>query len=93
MLSRRIAVLLLLTLGLGVSAQAKPLAVDAAFPRQGGVLEELMTYGATMLLMLKDGGGLCGTGYCPYPPPPPPPGHTMSIMVSKPRPAGKGSLP
>ena len=94
MLSRRIAAGLLLTLGLGVSAQAKPLAVDAVFPRQGGVLEELMTYGATMLMMLKDGGGgLCGTGYCPYPPPPPPPGHVISVVVVKPRPAGKGSLP
>jgi hypothetical protein len=93
MLSRRIVAILLLTLGSGVSAQAKPLAVDAAFPRQGGVLEELMTYGATLFLTMKEGGGLCGTGYCPTPPPPPPPGHTMSLMVFKPRPVRKGSLP
>jgi hypothetical protein len=93
MSSRRIAALLLLTLGLGVPAQAKPPAAGAVFPRQGGVLEELMTYGATLFLVLKDGGGLCGTGYCPTPPPPPPPGHTMSIMVFKPRPVRKGSLP
>jgi hypothetical protein len=52
-----------------------------------------MTYGATLFLVLKDGGGLCGTGYCPTPPPPPPPGHVMSIMVFKTRPVGKGSLP
>lgn len=91
MLIRRIAAILLLTLGLGVPAQAKPPAAGAA-PRQGGVLEELTAYGATLLLALKD-GGLCGTGYCPTPPPPPPPNHTMSIVAFNPRPVGKGSLP
>jgi hypothetical protein len=92
MSSRRIAALLLLTLGSGVPAQAKPPAAGAAFPRQGGVLEELMTYGATLFL-LKDGDDRCGTAYCPTPPPGPPPGHTMSLMVFKPRPVRKGSLP
>jgi hypothetical protein len=90
---RRIAAALLLTLGLGVPAQAKPPAAGAAFPRQGGVLEELTTYGATLLLMLKEGGGLCGSGYCPTPPPPPPPIHDMSLVAAKPRQAGKGSHP
>lgn len=96
MLNRRIAALLLLTLGCGVPAQAKPLAAGAASPRQRGVLEELTAYGASLLLALKDDTyPWCGTGYCPTPPSPPPPGHgghTMSSMV-KPRPAGKGSLP
>ena len=96
MLNRRIAVLLLLTLGFGVSAQAKPLASGAASPRQRGVLAELTAYGASLLLALKDDAHpWCGTGYCPTPPSPPPPGqggHTMS-NIDKPRPAGKGSLP
>jgi hypothetical protein len=91
MSSRRIAAVLLLTLGFGVPAHAKPPTAGAAFPRQGGVLEELSAYGATLFLMLKEGGGLCGSGYCPTPPPPPPPGHTMSIVASKPRQVGKGS--
>ncbi|HSS49843.1 MAG TPA: hypothetical protein VLX28_12960 [Thermoanaerobaculia bacterium] len=90
MSSRLIAALLLLTLGFGVPAQAKPPAAGAAFPRQGGVLEELTAYGATLLLALKD-GGLCGQGYCPTPPPPPPPIHIMSIVAVQPRPVGKGS--
>jgi len=92
MLSRRIAAILLLTLGFGVPAQAKPPAAGAAFPRQGGILEELTAYGATLLLALKD-GGLCGSGYCPTPPPPPPPNHTMSIVVFNPPQVGKGSHP
>jgi len=93
MLSRWIAAGLLLILGFGVPAQAKPLAADVAFPHQGGVLEELSAYVAALFLMLKSDGGLCGTGYCPTPPPPPPPGHVISIVAGKPRPAGKGSLP
>jgi hypothetical protein len=88
---RRIAAILLLTLGFGVSAQAKPPAAGAAFPRQGSILEELTAYGATLLLELKD-GGLCGSGYCPTPPPPPPPIHSMSV-VFKPRPVRRGSHP
>lgn len=91
---RCIATLSLLILGFGIPAQAKPLAAGAAFPRQGGVLEELTAYGASLLPALKDGSPWCGgTGYCPTPPPPPPPGqggHTMSGVV-KPHPAGKGS--
>ena len=93
MLNRRIAALLLLTLGFGVSAQAKPLAAGPASHGQGGVLEALTAYGASLLLTLKDDAHpWCGTGYCPTPPSPPPPGHTMSSVV-KPHPAGKGSLP
>jgi hypothetical protein len=95
MLNRRIAALLLLTLGFGVSAQAKPLAAGAASHRQGGVLEAFAAYGASLARVLKDVSPWCGTGYCPTPPPPPPPGsggHTMSNIV-KPHPAGKGSLP
>ena len=86
---RCIATVLLLTLGFGVPAQAKPAAAAAASPRQGGVLEELTAYGVALFLTLKDGEGRCGTAYCPTPPPPPPPGHTMSLVV-KPAPAGKG---
>ena len=94
---RPIAAALLLTLGLGVPAQAKPLAAGAAFHGQGGVLEALTAYGASLLLSLKDSSSpWCGeTGYCPTPPSPPPPGqggHNMS-NITKPRPAGKGSLP
>jgi hypothetical protein len=90
---RPIVAALLLTLGLGVPAQAKPLAAGAVLHGQGGVLEELTAYGASLLRALKDGSPWCGeTGYCPTPPGPPPPGHTMSSIV-KPHPAGKGSLP
>jgi hypothetical protein len=93
MLNRRIAVLLLLTFGCGVSAQAKPLASGAASPRQRGILEELTSYGASLLLALKDDGyPWCGHAYCPTPPTPPPPGHTMS-SITKPHASGKGSLP
>jgi hypothetical protein len=88
---RWIATGLLLTLGFGVPAQAKPSAAGAASSRQGGVLEGLTSYGVALFLKLRDGGGLCGMGYCPTPPPPPPP--VMSIAVFKPRPARKGSLP
>jgi hypothetical protein len=88
---RPIATALLLTLALGVPAQAKPPAAGAAFHGQGGVLEELTAYGASLLRALKD-YPWCGMGYCPTPPSPPPPGHTMSNIV-KPHPAGKGSLP
>ena len=89
---RCIVTALLLTLGLGIPAQAKPPAAGAASHRQGGVLEEITAYGAALLVALKD-GGLCGTGYCPTPPPPPPPFHDMSIAAFKPRSFGKGSLP
>lgn len=65
MSSHRIAAILLLTLGFGVPAQAKPPVAGAASPRQGGILEELSAYGATLLLTLKDGGVLCGSGYAP----------------------------
>jgi hypothetical protein len=86
---RCIATVLLLTLGFGVPAQAKPSAA-AASPRQGGVLEELMAYGVALFLPIKDGGPKCGDpAYCPTPPGPPPPGHTMSLMA-KPAPGGKG---
>jgi len=91
---RPIAAALLLTLGLGIPAQAKPLAAGAAFHGQGGVLEELTAHGASLLRALKD-YPWCGQAYCPTPPSPPPPGqggHTMSNIV-KPHPAGKGSLP
>jgi len=86
---RYTATVLLLTLGLGVPAQAKPAAAGTASPRQEGVLEELKSFGGTLFQTLTDGGPLCGMGYCPTPPQPPPPIHTMSIMV-KPAPAGKG---
>ena len=85
---RCIATGLLLTLGFGVPAQAKPPAAGAASPRQGSVLEELTAYGVALLLKLQD-GERCGTSYCPTPPDPPPPGHTMSLMA-KPAPGGKG---
>lgn len=88
-----IATVLLLTLGFGVPAQAQLPTAGAVSPRQGSVLEELTTYGVALFLTLKEGGGLCGTGYCPTPPPPPPPGHTISIVAFKPRLARKGSLP
>lgn len=86
---RCIVTALLLTLGLGLPAQAKP---PAASPRQGGVLEGLTAYGAALFLALKD-GAQCETGWCPTPPPPPPPIHNMSIAVFKPRPVRRGSLP
>ena len=85
---RCIATVLLLTLGFGVPAQAKPLAAAAASPRLGDILEELTAYGIALFLPLKD-GERCGIGYCPTPPQPPPPGHTMSLMA-KPAPGGKG---
>ena len=88
---RCIATVLLLTLGFGVPAQAKPLAATAASPRLGDILEELTAYGVALFLALKD-GDLCGMGYCPTPPPPPPI-HNMSFAVFKPRPARRGSLP
>jgi len=91
MSSRWIAIALLLSLGFGVPAQAKPPAAGAASPRQGGVLEELTAHGLALFLALKD-GDLCGMGYCPTPPPPPPI-HNMSFAVFKPRPARRGSLP
>ncbi|HEY2294045.1 MAG TPA: hypothetical protein VGM86_25365 [Thermoanaerobaculia bacterium] len=84
---------LLLTLGLGLPAQAKPPAAGAASPRQGGVLEGLTAYGVALFLAVKDDGGLCGMGYCPTPPPPPPPIHTMSNGIFKPRPVRRDSLP
>ena len=93
-----VAAVLLLTLGLGVPAQAKPLAAGAALHGQGSALEVLTAYGASLLRMVKDTSPWCGSGYCPTPPPPPPPGqggHTMSSVV-KPHLAGlagKGSLP
>ncbi|HEY4597101.1 MAG TPA: hypothetical protein VIJ02_11910 [Thermoanaerobaculia bacterium] len=83
---------LLLTLGLGLPAQAKPPAAGAASLRQGGVLEGLAAYGAALLLALKD-DPLCGRGYCPTPPPPPPPIHNMSNAVFKPLPGRRGSRP
>lgn len=87
---RCIAAVVLLTLGFGVPAQAKPPAAGAASSRQGSVLEELTAYGAALIVGLKFGeGGLCGTGYCPTPPPPPPP--IMSIAAFKPHPVRKGS--
>lgn len=89
---RWIATALLLTLGLGVPAQAKSPAAGIVSPRHGGVLEELTAYGAALFLALKSGGAQCEpTGWCPTPPPPPPP--IMSIGVFKPRPARRGSLP
>jgi hypothetical protein len=88
---RWIATVLLLTLGFGVPAQAKPPAAGAASPRQGGVLEELTAYGVALFLALED-EPLCGLGYCPTPPPPPPPGQHMSFAVFKPRPVRKGPL-
>ena len=87
---RCIVATLLLTLGLGIPAQAKPPAAGAASPRQGDVLEGLNAYGAALLEVLKD-GGLCGSGYCPTPPPPPPP--ILSNGIFKPRPVRRGSLP
>jgi hypothetical protein len=90
--TRWIAAASLLTLGLGIPAQAKPLAVGAASPRQGGVLEGLAAYGAALFRALKN-EPWCGQGYCPTPPPPPPPGHFMSDAVFKPRPVGRGFLP
>ena len=87
---RWIATVLLLTLGLGVPAQAKPPAAGTASLRQGGILEELTAYGVALFLALKD-TDQCQTGYCPTPPPPPPPIHTMSIMASNPSSLGKGS--
>ena len=96
MLNRRIAALLLLTLGFGASAQAKPLAAGAASYGQGGVLEALTAYGASLARVLKsDPVPWCGRAYCPTPPSPPPPGsggQTMSNGV-KPHLAGKGALP
>lgn len=89
---RWIATALLLTLGFGLPAQAKPPVAGAASPRQGGVLEELTAYGVALFLALKD-EPLCGTGYCPTPPPPPPPGHRMSIMAFHPLSVRKGPLP
>src|SRR5215510_1083792 len=92
---RWMATVLLLTLGFGIPAQAKPPAAGAASPRQWGVLEGLTAYGAALFLALKD-DPLCGSGWCPTPPPPPPPIHYMSITsipVFKPRPIEKGSLP
>jgi hypothetical protein len=86
------ATLLLLTLGFGIPAQAKSSAAGAASLRQGGVLDELTAFGVAFFLRFKE-DPKCGTGYCPTPPGPPPPGHTISIMVSGPRPVGKGSLP
>jgi hypothetical protein len=86
---RCIATGLLLTLGFGVPAQAKPPAASAASHRQGGILEELTAYGVALFLTLKYDGERCGTAYCPTPPGPPPPGHTMSL-IAKPAPAGKG---
>ncbi len=91
------AAAILLTLGLALPAQAKPLAAGAAFHGQGGVLEALTACGASLARVLKlTSAPWCGTGYCPTPPPPPPPGsgggQTMSSIV-KPHPAGKGSLP
>ena len=92
-MSRWIATVLLLTLGFGIPAQAKPPAAGAASSRQRGFLEEITAYGAALFSTLKEGGGLCGTGWCPTPPPPPPPGHEMSIGVFKTRSFGRGSLP
>ena len=89
---RRIATVLILTFGFGISAQAKLLVAGAASPGQGGVLEEITSYSVALFLTLKSGGGLCGTGYCPTPPPPPPPIHSMSLRVIKPRPFREGSL-
>jgi hypothetical protein len=90
---RRIATVLLLTLGFGIPAQAKAPAAGAVSPAQGGVLEEITAYSVAQFLKLTTGdGGLCGTGYCPTPPPPPPPIHNMSISIFKPRPIRKGSL-
>jgi hypothetical protein len=83
----------LLTLGLGLPAQAKPSAAGTVSLRQGGVLEEITAFGVALFLTLKSGGGLCGTGYCPTPPPPPPPFHDMSIAAFKPHSLGKGSRP
>ena len=83
---------LLLTLGFGIPAQAKPPAAGAASPRQGGVLEGLTAYGVALLHALKD-DPLCGSGYCPTPPPPPPPVHYMSVWVFKPRTFRRDSLP
>lgn len=88
---RWIATALLLTLGLGVPAQAKPPGAGAASPRQGGVLDELTAYGVALFLTLKN-GDLCGLGYCPTPPPPPPV-HNMSFAAFKPLPARRGSRP
>jgi len=89
---RWIAAVLLLTLGFGLPAQAKPPAAGAVSPRQRGVLEGLTAYGVALFLALKD-EPLCGLGYCPTPPPPPPPIHNMSIAAFKPLPARRGSLP
>jgi hypothetical protein len=90
---RRIATGLILTLGFGISAQAKSPAAGAVSPRQGGVLEEITSYGVALFQKLTAGdGGLCGTGYCPTPPPPPPPIHSMSLRVIHPRPFREGSL-
>jgi hypothetical protein len=95
-MSRWIATALLLTLGLGVPAQAKTPAAGAASPRHGGVLEELTAYGAALFVTMKD-GNWCGQSYCPTPPPPPPPGQHMSFAafkpLSKPGPVRKGPLP
>jgi hypothetical protein len=88
---RRIATVLLLTLGFGIPAQAKLPAAGAVSPAQGSVLEEITSHSIALFLKLMDGGGLCGTGYCPTPPPPPPPFHSMSISVFKPRPIRRGS--
>ena len=93
MSNRWIAIVLLLALGFGVPAHAQPPAAGAASSRHGGILAELTSDGAALLLALKSGdGGLCGTGYCPTPPPPPPPIHTMSIATVK-SPARRGSRP
>jgi hypothetical protein len=90
---RCIVTVVLLSLGSGVPAQAKTPPAGTVSSRQGGVLEELKAFGVRLFLTLKDGEVRCGSGYCPTPPQPPPPGHTMSIMVFKPLPAGSSYLP
>jgi hypothetical protein len=89
---RRIATVLILTFGFGISAEAKLPVAGAASPRQGGVLEGITSHSVALFLKLMTDGGLCGTGYCPTPPPPPPPIHSMSLRVIHPRPFREGSL-
>lgn len=89
---RCIVAVLLLTLGLGIPAQAKPSAAAAVSLRQGGVVEELTAYGVALFLGLKSDGTQCDpTGWCPTPPPPPPPVHTMTNGIFQLRPFQRGS--
>jgi hypothetical protein len=90
---RRIATVLILTFGFGISAQAELPVAGAASPGREGVLEELTHYSIALFQKLTSGdGGLCGTGYCPTPPQPPPPIRSMSLRVIKPRLVREGSL-